>query len=216
MGIRVSGRPYNAQRRKANAPSDQGSVPSTARPSKDGPNRPERGGKAPTAKVEEGRVKISLDRTENPARGPEWTQPVSDDVATGTHGVIGPRSLLYRYPAAQRDRFTRAAMCLPRNPIAERRSLWTTPTGREPTADGGHNPPVRRAVCEQHSYGSVRAGGGKPPLATRQEATKPATRSGAGPPAKRSGQMSPRRRHPRLRGRSPPLRRGEGPKGTGR
>jgi hypothetical protein len=32
--------------------------------------------------------------------------------------------------------------------------------GRNPTGDGGHNPTPRRAVCEKHSYGSVRAGGG--------------------------------------------------------
>jgi hypothetical protein len=88
MGIRASGRPYN-ERREAEAPSDQGSVPSTGRPSKDGPNRQKRGGKAPTAKVEERRVKATLDRTENPARGPQWTQRVSYDAATETRGVIG-------------------------------------------------------------------------------------------------------------------------------
>ena len=33
----------------------------------------------------------------------------------------------------------------------------SAPSGREPAGDGGHNPSSRRAVCERHKYGSVRA-----------------------------------------------------------
>lgn len=32
--------------------------------------------------------------------------------------------------------------------------------GREPAGGGGHSPPPRRAVCEQHKHGSVRGAPG--------------------------------------------------------
>ena len=60
-------------------------------------------------------MEVSSDRTENPKWGPEWTQPVSYDVATGTAGVDGRQSLYDPEPAAGCCLLTRAAMGLTRS-----------------------------------------------------------------------------------------------------
>ena len=47
--------------------------------------------------------------------------------------------------------------------IAPIQIFWIgIPRGRDPASDGGNNPSFRRAVCEQHKYGSVGSARGNP------------------------------------------------------
>jgi hypothetical protein len=149
-GFRASGRPNNA-RREADAPADQGPTRSTARWPKGRPNRACVGG--------EGKGRRRRWCQSGPARA------VQDRIPFGDHGGRGWLSNPLTGLVASTDS-SKAGKQEGRS-RSIRLSAQAAPTGREPAGDGGHNLSSRRAVCEQHSYGSVRAGGGQPPLATR-------------------------------------------------
>ncbi len=129
------------------------------------------GGKWSAAEVEGEGPMAWLPRTEVPRGSQRRTRRISYDALPGFVTLSGIMTATREACDTGRTHrrstpVAKGGMCLER--IVHGKWL---PTGRKPAGGGGNpyggNPPSRGAVCEQHLYGSVRAGVERSPLATR-------------------------------------------------
>ena len=77
--------------------------------------------------------------------------PESDVIAMRSSRTQSPQRKRHAYAVDQASKAERDSCPAKTNPA---------PSGREPAGGGGNNPPSRRAVCDQHKYGSVRGAPG--------------------------------------------------------
>ena len=119
------------------------------------------GGKAVTVNEQMGQLQLPFDTAESPeaqAKGADGEAALRERRAA-TRAAPKSKGKKRTAPSATMEERSNRTLSPREDNFG---CLWDR-RGRNPAGGEGHNSPSRRAVCEQHKYGSVGAGGRKAP-----------------------------------------------------